>query len=198
MWFYCITLRVLSYHTWLEYLLNLLSQTIYISFQFDHLMQKLSWRNSKFHIYPNLTHKDCSSRKLRIRRQQASSEQADAQSRRQMSREMLPVHWHDYQLSRLSVHHLLRDSRRLSYQPEKLYAEALLEVLSKVIAEEINTTLKNECMACYDPAVQVHSCYLNNQREKVDRNFDNVQLTKWHSKKRKINFRWQSKKRIFI
>ena len=137
-------------------------------------MQKLSWRNSKFHIYPNLTHKDCSSRKLRIRCQQASSEQADAQSRRQVSREMLHVHWHDYQLSRLSVHYLLRDSRRLSSQPEKLYAEALLEVLSKVIAEEINTTLKNECMACYDPAVQVHSCYLNNPREKVDRNFDNA------------------------
>ena len=30
----------------------------------------------------------------------------------------------------------------LSYQPEKLYAEALLKVLSKTIAEEINTTLK--------------------------------------------------------
>ena len=62
----------------------------------------------------------------------------------------------------------------LSYQPEKLYAEALLEVLSKAIAEEINTTLKNECMACYDPAVQVHSYYLNNPRGKVDRNFDNA------------------------
>ena len=61
-----------------------------------------------------------------------------------------------------------------SYQPEKLHAEALLEVLSKAIAEEINTTLKNECMTCYDPAVQAHSCYLNNPREKVDRNFDNV------------------------
>ena len=45
----------------------------------------------------------------------------------------------------------------LSYQPEKLYTEALLEVLSKSIAVEINTTLKNECMACYDLAVQVHS-----------------------------------------
>ena len=31
----------------------------------------------------------------------------------------------------------------LSYQPEKLYTEALLEVLSKAIAEEINTTLKS-------------------------------------------------------
>ena len=61
----------------------------------------------------------------------------------------------------------------LSYQPEKLYTEALLGVLSKNILEEINTTLKNECMACFDPAVQVHSCYLNNPREKVDRNFDN-------------------------
>ena len=37
----------------------------------------------------------------------------------------------------------------LSYQPEKLYTEFLLDVLSKVIAEEINTTLKNESMACY-------------------------------------------------
>ena len=62
----------------------------------------------------------------------------------------------------------------LSCQPEKLYTEALLEVLSKTIAEEINTTLKIECMACFDPAVQVHSCYLNNPREKVDRNFDNA------------------------
>ena len=58
----------------------------------------------------------------------------------------------------------------LSYQPEKLYTEALLEVLSKAIAEEINTTLKNECKACFDLVVQVHSCYLNNPREKVDRN----------------------------
>ena len=62
----------------------------------------------------------------------------------------------------------------LSYQSEKLYTEALLEVLSKSNAEEINTTLKNECMACYDSAVQVHSCYLNNPRKKVDRNFDNA------------------------
>ena len=29
-------------------------------------------------------------------------------------------------------------------------------------------------MVCYDPAVQVHSCYVNNTREKVDRNFDNA------------------------
>ena len=60
----------------------------------------------------------------------------------------------------------------LSYQPEKLYTEALLDVLSKVIAEEINTTLKNEDMACCDSAV--HFCSLNNPREKVDRNFDNA------------------------
>ena len=60
----------------------------------------------------------------------------------------------------------------LSYLTEKLYAEALLDVLSKVTAEEINTTIKNECMACYDPAAQAHSCCLNNSREKVDRNFD--------------------------
>ena len=48
---------------------------------------------------------------------------------------------------------------QLSYQPEKLHAETLLEVLSKAIVEEINTTLKNECRTCYDPAVKVHSCY---------------------------------------
>ena len=62
----------------------------------------------------------------------------------------------------------------LSCQLEKSYAEALLEVLSKAIVDEINTTLKNEYMACYDPIVQVQSCYLNNPREKVDHNFDNA------------------------
>ena len=62
----------------------------------------------------------------------------------------------------------------LSYQPEKLYTEALLEVLSKAFTEEINMTLKNECMVCYDPVVQVHFCYLNNPWEKVDCNFDNM------------------------
>ena len=62
----------------------------------------------------------------------------------------------------------------LSCQPDKLYAEALLEVLSKAIVEETNTTFKNECMAWYDPVVQVHFCYLNNPREKVDHNFDNA------------------------
>ena len=41
----------------------------------------------------------------------------------------------------------------LSYQPEKLYTEALLEVLKKAIAEEINTTLENGCKACFDRAV---------------------------------------------
>ena len=56
----------------------------------------------------------------------------------------------------------------------KLYTEALLEVLSEAIAEEINTTLKNECMVCFELAVQVHSCYLNNPREKVDHNFHNA------------------------
>ena len=29
-------------------------------------------------------------------------------------------------------------------------------------------------MACFDPAAQVHSCYLNNPQGKVDRNFDNT------------------------
>ena len=67
----------------------------------------------------------------------------------------------------------------LSYRPEKLYFEALLKVLSKSIAEEINTTLKNEYMACYDPAVQVHSCYLNNPQGKIDGNFDNTFQDLW-------------------
>ena len=78
----------------------------------------------------------------------------------------------------------------LSYQPGKLCPEALLEVLSKAITEEINTALKSECMACYDLAVQVHSCYLNNPREKVDRNLITRSnwwiygcLTKQHLKK---------------
>ena len=47
---------------------------------------------------------------------------------------------------------------KLSYQHEKLCTEALLDVWSKAITEEINTTLKNECMAYYDPTVQVRSC----------------------------------------
>ena len=55
-----------------------------------------------------------------------------------------------------------------------MYTVALLEVSSEAISEEINTTLKNECMACFDPDVQVHSCYLNNPWEKVNRNFDNA------------------------
>ena len=62
----------------------------------------------------------------------------------------------------------------LSYQPDKLYAEALLEVLNKTMAEEISKTLKNKCMACYDPAMKVHSSYLHNSRKKVHRNFDNA------------------------
>ena len=59
-------------------------------------------------------------------------------------------------------------------QIDKLYTKALLDVLSKTISEEINTTLKSECIACFDTAVQVHSCYLNNAQEKVYRNFDNA------------------------
>ena len=35
----------------------------------------------------------------------------------------------------------------LYYQREKLYTEAILDVLNKTIAEEINTTLKSKCMA---------------------------------------------------
>ena len=34
----------------------------------------------------------------------------------------------------------------LTYQPEKLYFEALLEVLSKSISDETNTNLLNEFM----------------------------------------------------
>ena len=63
---------------------------------------------------------------------------------------------------------------KLSYQPEKLYTEALLEVLSKAVTEEINPVLINECMACYKPAVQVHSCYLTDPQEKVEPKFDNA------------------------
>ena len=29
-------------------------------------------------------------------------------------------------------------------------------------------------MSCFDPAVQIHSCSLNNPQGKVDRNFDNA------------------------
>ena len=39
---------------------------------------------------------------------------------------------------------------------------------------KVQHNLKNECMACYDPVVQVHSCSLKNPREKVDRNFDDA------------------------
>ena len=32
-------------------------------------------------------------------------------------------------------------------------------------------------MACYEPEVQVHFCYLSDPREKIDHNFDNgIQL----------------------
>ena len=36
----------------------------------------------------------------------------------------------------------------LTYQPEKLYFEALLEVLSKSISDKTNANLLNEFMAC--------------------------------------------------
>ena len=62
----------------------------------------------------------------------------------------------------------------LSYQPDKFYTESLLEGLCKAMTEKINATLKNECIVCFDPAVQVHCCYLNNPRGKVDRNFCNA------------------------
>ena len=62
----------------------------------------------------------------------------------------------------------------LSYRPAKLYTEALHEVLRKAITKEINTTLKIKCMACFDAAVQVHPCYLNNPQGKVDRNIDST------------------------
>ena len=48
-------------------------------------------------------------------------------------------------------------------------------VLCKAIAEGINTIFKNECTACYDLVVQVHSFYLNKPREKnIYLNFDNA------------------------
>ena len=92
----------------------------------------------------------------------------------------------------------------LSSEPEKLFTEALLEDLSKAMAEEINAALENECITCYEPAVQIHSCYLSDPREKVGHNFDDafwivdVCLTKRHLKKRKIKFKWQPKTKIFI
>ena len=60
----------------------------------------------------------------------------------------------------------------LSSQSEKLYTEALVEVLGKAIAEKIRVASKNECMVCCEQAMQIHSCYLSNLREEVDRNFD--------------------------
>ena len=45
---------------------------------------------------------------------------------------------------------------------------------SKAIAEEVNTILKNECMACFDPALQVQCCYLSNPWKNVDCNFDDA------------------------
>ena len=62
----------------------------------------------------------------------------------------------------------------LSSQLEKLYTEALLEVLNKAIAEEINADLENDCMVCYEPAMQIHSRCLSDPRESVDHNFDNA------------------------
>ena len=62
----------------------------------------------------------------------------------------------------------------LSSQLEKLYTEALLEVLNKAIAEEINADLENDCMVCYEPAMEIHSRCLSDPRESVDHNFDNA------------------------
>ena len=55
-----------------------------------------------------------------------------------------------------------------------MYTEAALNVLSKAITKEVNATLKNERIACYEPAVQVHYCYLINPPEKIDHNFYNA------------------------
>ena len=86
-----------------------------------------------------------------------------------------------------------------------MYAEALLEVLSKAIADKIDVVLKNEYMACYEPAVQVHSCYLSDLQEKVYRNFDNafqlVDLWKANERafeKTKDKIQGQSKTKILI
>ena len=62
----------------------------------------------------------------------------------------------------------------LSSEPEKLFTEALLEDLSKAMAEEINAALENECITCYEPAVQIHSGYLSDPREKVGHNVDDA------------------------
>ena len=61
----------------------------------------------------------------------------------------------------------------LSNQTEKLYTEALLEVLSKAVAEEING-LKKQIYGVLCPAMQVHPCYLSNPQGKIDHNFDNT------------------------
>ena len=65
---------------------------------------------------------------------------------------------------------MLRYSRRKLSIKKNLF----VEVLTEAIAEEIITTLRNEYMACYDLAVQVIYCYLNNSRDKVGRNFYNA------------------------
>ena len=53
----------------------------------------------------------------------------------------------DFRLAKRSATQLKPEKIRidaLSYQPEKLYTEVLLEVLSETIAEEIEITLKNK------------------------------------------------------
>ena len=47
-------------------------------------------------------------------------------------------------------------------------------VKRKAIAEEINADLENDCMVCYEPAMQIHSRCLSDPRKSVDHNFDNA------------------------
>ena len=67
----------------------------------------------------------------------------------------------DLGLAKRRATHLKPEKIRIDeifYQPDKLYTQALLDFLSRTIAEEINATLKNECMACFDATLPVHSC----------------------------------------
>ena len=64
----------------------------------------------------------------------------------------------------------------------------------------------NKYLECFDPSVQVHSCYLNNPQENADHNFDSeFQLEDlWLTNKTtfeknwKIKLRWQSKTKTFL
>ena len=88
--------------------------------------------------------------------------------------------------STVAVHFQKIQTDELSYQPEKLYTEALLKVLSKAIVEEINRILKRECMVCYDPAVQIHSSYMNSPLLKKQTVIFITRSNKWLAKEAKF------------